>query len=496
MKFSSNKRYILLCALFCCAFFLSGCEAESKQINAPVDIRCIVQNPLVLSEVTENDQFGNMTYTGSYFLISGLKDQQVEDTVNERLKAIYAQYQPGEIPLEAKEKYAGLECVKQDIELICSGNFNNILSIRANYSWEYKDEKEELRRQGLAYEPTRYGKTETYNIDLNTGEEFGLKEVFADNVDYAGMIRRQVEAVLKSFGIEPEKDLLDKYMEQYLADPQFELRNTTLDAMGIKYPDPSYLNGQEREITVSVHFDGNFAVTERFYDPGKSIYMGDLAGEKTLLTHVGEEEGWEKNYTEGDINIRLRGSYQKEFPEQVRQAIKAEEAPDSKLIDEMKQILKDRAGTGADAAYDKTVSTSKVQDFINVRIYENAWIYSEKTDTSYLNDSRQILRCYRKGSNEPANIRDIFVEGVDVEKTLEKLVHDKLELDQQALEESGYRRSMDVAAHAKGAADKFAGFCVNHESIFSEYLGDPALPSYVIELKYKDIGSENLNIFD
>ena len=83
-----------------------------------------------------------------------------------------------------------------------------------------------------------------------------------------------------------------------------------------------------------------------------------------------------------------------------------------------------------------------------------------------------------------------------MEKTLERLMYDKLDRDQQALEESGYQRSMDVAAHAAGAADKFVGFCVNHESIFAEYLGDPALPSYVIELKYTDIGSEKLNIFD
>ncbi len=53
-----------------------------------------------------------------------------------------------------------------------------------------------------------------------------------------------------------------------------------------------------------------------------------------------------------------------------------------------------------------------------------------------------------------------------------------------------------MAAHAQGAVDKFLGFCVNHEAIFAEYKGDSGVPSYVIELKYTDIGSENLNIFD
>ena len=119
----------------------------------------------------------------------------------------------------------------------------------------------------------------------------------------------------------------------------------------------------------------------------------------------------------------------------MRQAIKAEEAPDSKLLDEMKQIMQDKAEGEVTATYNKTVNTSKVQDFINVRIYENTEIYSEKTDTSYLSGSRQILRCYRRGGNEPVHIRDIFAEGADVEKILENLVHEKLELNQQMLEE-------------------------------------------------------------
>ena len=496
MKCNINKRYVFLCVILCCALFLLSCGTGSKKINAPVDIRYIVQNSLVFSEVTENNEFDGMTYIGSYFQISGLKDQQVEEKVNERLKGIYAKYCPGEIPQEAREKYGDLECVKQEITLICSGNFNNIFSIIANYNWEYEDEEKDLSWQGIPYEPIQYMKTETYNIDLNMGEEFSLKEVFADNVDYAAMIKSQAEDILKIWEVEVQKDVLDKVIENYLEEPQFVLSNSTFQTRGIQYPDSSSLGGQEREMVIDLHFDENFAVTERFYDPQKNIYTSDKEGDKTLLTHVSEEEGWEKNYTEEGIDISLRGSYQKGFPEQIRQVIKAEAATDDKRVEEVKQVLKGVAKQETGAAYSKTVTTSKVQDFINIRIYEDAYVYSEKTDISYLSHSHQTLRCYREGSDEPASIRDIFAEGVDAEKILETLVLSKLEANQRLLEESGYQRSMDVTASAKGAADKFLGFCVNYESIFAEYQGDAALPSYIIELKYADIGYENLNIFE
>jgi hypothetical protein len=131
-----------------------------------------------------------------------------------------------------------------------------------------------------------------------------------------------------------------------------------------------------------------------------------------------------------------------------------------------------------------------------VEIYEGADIYLEKTEASLLYQLKPTLKCYRKESGDPVKIRDLFREDVDVDKILETAVFNKLEADQKSLEESGLQRSIDVAAHASGAADKFAGFCVNHIALHVEYLGDPALPPYVVELKYSEIGYENLNIFD
>lgn len=495
----NHKRYIFLCMILSGLFLFSSCAAGSVKINAPVEIRYIVENPLVFSEVVEQDQFGEMAYSGSYFQVSGLKDQQVEAKINEQLKNIYEKYSPGEVPQEisqeVKEKYGELPCVKQEIRLVCYGNFNNVLSFIANYDWEYEGKTKSSGQHGPMYRNRMEFYTEFYNFDLNTGEVFGLKEVFADNVNYGAMIRRQAEDWLKDWEVDVQKSIFDKMIADYLAAPQFLLDGSSLSIRGLTYADPDASDEEEHDLYIDFYLDENFAITERFYDQNHSIYLRDKEGAKTLVTYVGEEVDWEKNDAEAGIKIHLDGFYQKKFPESIKLALKAEETVDAELIGEMKQVLADIPIPEVDAVYDKRVATSRVQDFINVRIVENAHIYAEKTDTSYFNYMHQTLKCYKKDQDSPADIRDIFIEGVDAEKILESLVGDKLEADQLLLEEYGMQRTIDVAAHAKNAAGKIVGFCINSDAIFAEYGGDPALPSYVIELKYADIGEENLNLF-
>ena len=441
--------YIVLCCLLC----LSGCgnmvNSGATRINAPVDTRYIVQNPVEFIETVNNDRFGDAYFSGSYFQISGLANKQVEDKINEHLMGMYGRYQAGEFPPEASGLYDDTECAKQETKLTCFGNFNNILSVKAGYTWMYN---EIFDGQATSYEHY-YEMSETYNVDLNTGEEFTLKAVFADNVDFNGVYSFSESA-------------------------PFFFWDTTL-IIGENYVD----------------FNEDLAIANRFYRPGESIYSDGKTGARTLITYVGEEEELEKSYEDEGIVIRLRGSYQKGFPERVRQLIISEE-PNEALITEMKQVITEKAGREVSANYNKTVTTSRVQDFVNIRIYEYSDIYSESENAVYQQNSHQSLKCCHVESDGPARINDIFNDGADIEVILETAVFNKLETNQRLLEESGLSRNMDIAAQAAGAADKFVGFCVNPESIFAEYLGDPTLPSYVIELKYADLGYENLSLFN
>ena len=498
MKHTINKRLFLICSLFLCTLIITACGqagapgAESERIDAPVDIRYIIQNPLTFSEVTENGQPGDMEFSGSYFQISGLKDQQIESALNEHLKSMYTQCQPGEVPQEAYEKFGDLVCTKQYVILTCYGNFNNVLSVGANYTWTFGDISDNRAPMWDCY----YVETETYNVDLSTGKEINLDEVFADNVDYSTMIVDEAEDILNRQGTEVNEDTLAESLSAYLVEPRFLLWDSAFQTVGFIYRDASAADGQDAELSVSLSFNENFAAAKRFYDPDENIYSSDSEGEKTLLTYVGEVKWIDNSYTDEGVNVSLRTKYQEEFPEYALRAVIAEENADGELIDRMKHALKGLSAQETDASYSKFVDTSRVQDFINIWVYESAQVYSLTTDISHLYSAHQMLWCYRIGSEAPVQIRDIFREGADVESILETAVANKLEADQRLLEESGQRRTIDVAVHAMGAAEKFVGFCVNNNAIFAEYLGNPALPSYVIELKYADLGYGNLNIFD
>ena len=462
MKSNKNKVSIVLCAVLCCVLILSGCGGgtTSEPLNpvyAPVDIRYIVENPLTITYAGEDIEASGTDFSGSYIQIDGLKNTEVQDKINGHLKGLYELYQPGEVPAEAREMYPELECSKQYTYVQYYGSFNNILSVHAYYTWSFGEATGERVPVYEGY----YNADITYNVDLNTGNEFGLKDVFADNIDYHDIIGD-------------------------LGDPMFFL-----------YPYMLQVEGGSFGFIHTFDFDENFAITERFYDHDVNIYAGDKTGNKILWTYYDYDaaEEWYRDYTESGVEISLRGRYRSSFPEHALLSIKAEESVDASVIERLARILSETAPADAAAYYSKNVMTSRVQDFINVRIYEIADIYLERTGVRHLYERHETLRCYHISGGGPVPIRDIFIEGVNAEKILEEAVFSKLEADQQLREEFGEPRSMDVAAQSQGAADKFIGFCVNHESIFAEYHGDPALPSYVIELKYADLGFDNLTIF-
>jgi hypothetical protein len=338
-----------------------------------------------------------------------------------------------------------------------------------------------------------YKETKTYNVDLNTGKEISIEKVFADNVDHREIILEEAKKVLDRYLVEVDDDILAESLAQYLTEPQFLLSDSSFQPVGFRYPDSSLYN---EILDIDIYNNGHFAYIVRFYDPDKNIYLNDAEGVKMLPVYFSEEVRLERNYTEDGINIYLLATYQIEFPDHAQQIIKAEESVNDELIEEIKAVLRNVAEEEVVAQYNKIVNSSRTQDFINVWIYESVQIDSLTTDFSYRGSAPQTLRCYPVGGGGPVNIRDIFREGTDPEKILETVMYNKLEAAQRSLEESGWQSTIDSAAHAKGATDKFVGFCINQEAIQVEYLGNHALPSYVIELKYSEIGFENLSIFE
>lgn len=103
-----------------------------------------------------------------YPKIDGLKNQEVENKINEYLKNKAFELLP-------EEKHASKE-----VAYYIQGNFNNILSITYDVVTYIKNKEGELE----------YDKDATYgiNIDLNTGNEIKFEELFLDNISIRNLL--------------------------------------------------------------------------------------------------------------------------------------------------------------------------------------------------------------------------------------------------------------------------------------------------------------------
>lgn len=140
--------------------------------------------------------FDNNYYTCyQYLKISGLKDKEVENKINEKIKSYVTSIK---INQEQINVYAYV-----------NGNYNNILSIGVHY---YNDNDVYV--------------TEGINIDLNTGDEFKLEDVFVKsasiiNVLYSGLC----EKLAWDIDISANND--DEYFKKYQELTNMDNRDTS-----------------------------------------------------------------------------------------------------------------------------------------------------------------------------------------------------------------------------------------------------------------------------
>ena len=99
----------------------------------------------------------------SYYTIDGLKNKEVENKINERIKEEAFKLVPTE------------EADTKSVSCYVSGNFSNILSL--NFSSSYNTKK------GDNDYDYHSGKSSAITFDLNTGDTIALKDCFVDNVN-------------------------------------------------------------------------------------------------------------------------------------------------------------------------------------------------------------------------------------------------------------------------------------------------------------------------
>jgi len=491
MKFD-NKRFISLLLALVMIFTLAACggsgtDAEvpdaneepkhervhmGNKVNSPAKTKYMTVNGLeftqidtyadgtekqdgipssweYLNELTPEEQakfdFDNIAFQGSYCQISGLKDKELEASINERIRNLYMEN------LDRLPPYRGIKAllgdnpqpIRQDttfptLFLTNSFTHNNILSIHMGGYRVYTDQS---GTYGTNNPYIYLNFIETMNIDLNTGEEIPIEVLFCDDVDGLEYLTEFVKKELEKgdyeqedvLGIEPDLRLIGTF-EGIKPDQKYYINQSGL-VLIFDYETPE-LSGDFAPQTVYVPFTEDFAITDRFYSADENIYETEEPREKYLIgSGLRPEDAlvWEVNSDYDDMIFQRRAVATEDIPEVIKDKMVELSALDyDKEYAEMTARVE--AENTTDAAFDSLYMS--VSNYVNSYVAGNYATITREI-ARYINanhgtwgdpDHRNFgwnehamfyevydLREDITEDTKPLELDDIFKEGVDYE---------------------------------------------------------------------------------
>lgn len=511
-----SKRIIVPVLILLIAAAVSGCGGVAGgKINSPVQTDYLVENNIDFDYVTEEFENGS----GEYLKISGLKDKETENSINDMIYAKYTELKESrELP-----PYRGIKQMVGEgeepqscyISADRTASVNNILSLCIYKSCFFsRDEGDEFF----------FSETETLNIDLNTGNEITLEEIFCDDVDYEEFLNRYIEE--ESFsgadteqwyfegesnlkltapfkGIRPEQKF---YISEYDGNLQ----------LVFDYETPEVYCENYSPVVFTVDMGDNSALSERFYDKGNCIYEDESLNYRILDRPFDTNEAVEVYET---IPVGDRGAaadiyavYYKDMPEPAFKFTESLLKIDEDYLERYRNAVEDTA-----LEYGMDSVPGYASCYINVNRSGNYTnIISECSGGIYLDDimpySESLSRyyCFRGGEDEPMKISDVFVKDCDIkESVINAFMNNYRDYTEEGYEDAVEIDEETLRSYFEEVWEKINGFAVRDtcltlsyddlRSVTEAYFGGEDLWVYEMfceRAEYKYLGAENLNIFE
>lgn len=487
--YGQNKGFLSVMVVILLLTSLAGCGREgpdtqepepTKAILSPVMIPYLVRNPIE-ADYTEKSEEGRTERT---FTISGLSDQELQNSINGRLSDLYQRMSQGELP-----PYRGIRQVVPEtatpssasLDASLSFNYNNVISVMVYSNLN-------LEEQGK--NPIYIGQMETMNIDLNTGKEVLLKDLFADDVDYLSLLSDIVnKRLIKSNPMEEEESYLDMMsgglrlvapFKGIREDQKFALYQGGITLI-IDYENPEFNTGfYANSIYIPFEELGPVvAVTERFHDPGRNIYQSvkPLVYEFIQTGSLEREQKQELREIDG-IQVYQTLSYPKDLPPKSLEKLQELQKPDDQTF----RLLKEKAGTQEEGipVMEQNIWATRTGKYISVS--RNLSFYS----MNYAYGVREDFCFDEKGHS--IGLEDLFVEGFEWEKlvaaALDKAIAQDLSLQGE-----------DPDIWSQGLQFVLGLSEINFTTQPIKRPDGSEYPLYFF-LSYEEVGCSNLRIFD
>ncbi|NTW71546.1 MAG: DUF4163 domain-containing protein [Eubacteriaceae bacterium] len=462
----------------------NGCTPEtddntdigSKKIDSPIKINYLLRNPIKanFTSIPENEGF-----TQNYFAIEGLKDKALESSINQKLTDLYEQVVEGELPA-----YRGIKKRVPEGSTIASGyldaalpyNYSNVLSVLVT-GYKYFDLPE---NKGQEY----VGITETINIDLNTGKEITLKDVFTDDADYKALLNDYLaELILRSNAGEED------YYSMALGGAKMAAPFKGIEdqqkfflfqgGIGLVFDDetPEFDTGLNSAV-IYIYFEelGDcVAITKRYVHESADLYTKrEPAVKEFSLPWSGNDIIRKESKKVDRVNIALSTRY----PEKIHDKVKIKIA-EMELIDQ--EILSSLNGSAAEDIFIEQNIWAYLFGEYTV-VYQYTGTYQDQKFQGY-----NAYHTYDSKGNELA-LKDLFHEGFAYEPIIKRNLTEMLN---QNPETQGLNPN-DLYDKLEFSISQSELMFITQPIRFDENRTYPV--AFTVE--YEQIGCDNLTIFD
>lgn len=445
-----------------------------REVTATSELNYLVRNPQVekYTEIEESPDFREMMMS-----IDGLKDKSVEASMNERVERLHNEVK------EMIPPYRGIrKLIPQDAELTASYissslNFSyyNLMSVRVSGSKTYDS--------GNPNEPVYLEYMETLNLDLNTGEEIRIGDLFKNNVDYKEMLNDLIKTYLdKEFATEEYSEwfsspnLISPF--RGIRDDQKFLLSENALVLVIDYDTPefdtktynSFINIPLEDIRDSL------AIRERFYDEKTSLFTVEEKPVKSLITNYNKNVVGERvNEEKGKLTLYKEYRYPDNFDEALTNLFM-----NFIQIDEEKIESLSEEGTRQINYYEDSSASYKGE---YISFYKNINLSIDEGDNIFSSEFKTLTR-----EGKELSLGDIFIEGYDYEpfikSRLEEAASQELTLDSSEIDV--LYESMNFGLNATSLYFSTVPINVQQNENYP----------IAFTIEFEEIGCENLKLFN
>ena len=508
---------------------LAGCGGESpaeKKARLLFEKGIITANNITIEsrEAARPEDSSALYFDAQYFAIDGLKDQAVEDRINQRIFDVMDEmcqgvYLPPYRGITVKIKQYGDLVQTLHIYVTPEFNGNNILSVSAAcYVWFTAEN---------GSTDFSYSYVAPMNFDLSTGEEMTLQDFFPSRKDYLELINLSVDEGLMQGGFDGEHPSDGNYINDLAVVSPFQSIS----------PDQKFLISGNGDLRLFFDYDTPEFFVE-FHPCELTISSDKLDGALNLFRFSGEQlcEGDETNcffaarYDEKPVyktewtgercSFYGRYKYLEGTPEAgIHQAesltFDKERLPVSE--DEIRQTAAKKIG--GKKQYNLTVDVrndvcySKSQDYFSyirqTNYYVDTWTETDP-DTDNFNAVYTTAFCF-DSSGKRLDYRSLFNHPESADKLIKVVIVQNLEEEKKYAsvkwtEEQAQNLLETLLPHLNGAALQTDSLSLSYDipyweiyDMITDCLGEMEDGYSVMEgisrINYRDLGCENLVFF-